>query len=54
MVQQRRNVYVMIWSEISVMLVCGIVKYKHVSSDDRNIFMNGTMMINDKFGYGRK
>ena len=47
-------VYVMIWSEINIMLVCGIVKYKHVSSDERNIFKHGRMMINDKFGCARK
>jgi hypothetical protein len=44
----------MIWNEINIMLLCGIIKYKHVSSDERNIFMHDKVMINDKFGCGRK
>jgi hypothetical protein len=50
----REYKYVMIWTEINIMLVCGIIKYKHVSPDERNIFMHGRMMIDDKFGCGRK
>jgi len=44
----------MIWSEINIMCVCGIIKYKHVSSNERNIFMHGRMMMADKFGCGKK
>jgi hypothetical protein len=50
----REYLYVMIWTEINIMLVCGIIKYKLISPGERNIFMHGRMMNNDKFGCERK